>query len=84
MANYADCLVAFWDTVSSGTRNMIKLSEDKGLDIYIYVFMNKKFYVYIPNKSTLIFSIKEQFYLKPPRHLIDYWHFGNLCTYRGE
>lgn len=38
MANYADCLVAFWDTVSNGTRNMIKLSEDKGLDVYIRLY----------------------------------------------
>lgn len=38
MAQYGDCLVAFWDTVSVGTRHMIELSERKGLDVYIRLY----------------------------------------------
>lgn len=31
MADYGDCLIAFWDGVSAGTRNMIATATKKGL-----------------------------------------------------
>ena len=36
MANYADALIAVWDGVSSGTRNMIRIAKKKELKVYIY------------------------------------------------
>jgi len=35
MAEYADCLIAFWDGKSPGTKNMIEEAEKKGLKIVI-------------------------------------------------
>ncbi len=35
MANYADCLIAFWDGESKGTKMMIELAEQKGLNVRI-------------------------------------------------
>ena len=35
MADYADALIAVWDGVSSGTKNMIKQAHDKGLKVYV-------------------------------------------------
>ena len=35
MADYADGLVAAWDTESNGTRNMIKQANDRDLKVYI-------------------------------------------------
>lgn len=33
MADYADCLVAFWDSQSPGTKHMINLAIQKGLKV---------------------------------------------------
>ncbi len=35
MAGYADALIAFWDGVSSGTRDMIRKAEEKGLRVQV-------------------------------------------------
>lgn len=35
MAQYATCLIAFWDGKSKGTAHMIRLAEEHGLNIYI-------------------------------------------------
>lgn len=35
MANHADALVAFWDGKSHGTKHMIDIAKEKGLDIRI-------------------------------------------------
>ena len=35
MANYADALIAVWDGVSPGTKNMIDLAHAKGLKVYV-------------------------------------------------
>jgi len=39
MAEYADALVAIWDGISNGTKDMIGRAEREGLFIYVY---NKK------------------------------------------
>ena len=35
MAGYADALIAFWDGSSSGTRDMIRKAEEKGLRVQV-------------------------------------------------
>ena len=35
MADYADCLIAFWDGKSKGTKNMITLAQVNGLKVRI-------------------------------------------------
>ena len=35
MADYADALIAFWDGQSSGTRDMIRKAEEKGLAVHV-------------------------------------------------
>ena len=35
MAEYADCLIAFWDGKSRGTKSMIDLAKKEGLKVYI-------------------------------------------------
>lgn len=35
MADYADALIVFWDGVSKGTENMIKMAEKKNLSIKV-------------------------------------------------
>ena len=35
MADYADALIAFWDGRSSGTRDMIRRAEDRGLRVEV-------------------------------------------------
>ena len=35
MAGYADALIAFWDGQSSGTRDMIRKAEEKGLRVQV-------------------------------------------------
>ena len=35
MAEYADSLVAFWNGISPGTRNMIDLAKARGLKVHI-------------------------------------------------
>jgi len=36
MAEYADALIAVWDGVSRGTRNMIQEARKRGLKVYIH------------------------------------------------
>jgi predicted Rossmann fold nucleotide-binding protein DprA/Smf involved in DNA uptake len=36
MAAYSDALVAIWDGVSSGTKNMIDTATKEGLKVYVY------------------------------------------------
>jgi hypothetical protein len=36
MAEYADALIAIWDGVSRGTRNMIRAARGRGLRVYIH------------------------------------------------
>lgn len=36
MAIYADALLAIWDGKSPGTRNMIGVSRNKGLKVYVF------------------------------------------------
>lgn len=36
MAETSDCLLAFWDGKSKGTRNMIQLALDYGLEVHVY------------------------------------------------
>lgn len=36
MAEYADALVAIWDGISNGTKDMIERAEKEGLLIYVY------------------------------------------------
>ena len=40
MADYADALIAFWDGRSSGTRDMIRRAEEKGLRVEIRLIRN--------------------------------------------
>ena len=35
MGNYAEALIAIWDGRSRGTENMIKISEPKGLKVFV-------------------------------------------------
>ena len=35
MAIYADCLIAFWDGESRGTKHMIDLATERGLSVHI-------------------------------------------------
>jgi hypothetical protein len=37
MADYADCLVAFWDGKSNGTKHMIDQALSKGLETHVYI-----------------------------------------------
>lgn len=36
MADYADALIAIWDGVSRGTRDMIDRAQKKGIKVYVY------------------------------------------------
>ncbi|KUO65992.1 MAG: hypothetical protein APF83_11290 [Lutibacter sp. BRH_c52] len=38
MAAYADALIAFWDGESKGTKNMIALATQAGLNVEIFYF----------------------------------------------
>lgn len=38
MAEYADCLFAFWDGVSRGTKHMINLGREHGLCVRVFYF----------------------------------------------
>ena len=38
MAEYSDCLIAFWDGESRGTKNMIDLAQSKGLEVHVIVY----------------------------------------------
>jgi hypothetical protein len=35
MADYSDCLIAFWDGESRGTKHMIDLATERGLSVHI-------------------------------------------------
>lgn len=35
MANYADALIAVWDGISPGTKNMIRQAREKGLKVFV-------------------------------------------------
>ena len=35
MAHYADCLIAFWDGQSRGTKHMIDIAKTKGMSVYV-------------------------------------------------
>lgn len=37
MAENADALLALWDGKSKGTRHMINIAKEKGLDIFVYM-----------------------------------------------
>jgi len=36
MAEYADCLIAFWDGKSRGTKHMIDRALSNGLEVHVY------------------------------------------------
>lgn len=36
MGDYADCLMAFWDGKSTGTRHMITYAKSKGIKTYVF------------------------------------------------
>lgn len=38
MADYADALVAYWDAVSRGTKNMLETAKKKGLDVRVIYY----------------------------------------------
>ncbi len=38
MADYAEILIAFWDGTSKGTKGMIKLALDRGLEVHVYPY----------------------------------------------
>lgn len=42
MAEYADALVAFWDGSSRGTKHMIDIAKEKGLDIRIKRYRTRR------------------------------------------
>lgn len=39
MAECADCLVAFWDGKSKGTKHMIDLAKERGLEVYVFNYL---------------------------------------------
>ena len=41
MANYGDALLAFWDGVSRGTKNMIDTATRKGLIVKVVMYERK-------------------------------------------
>jgi len=40
MAQYANCLIAFWDGISNGTKHMIELAKKYQLEIHIIDYEN--------------------------------------------
>jgi len=38
MAEYSDCLVAFWDGESKGTKLMIDLARKNNLNVNVFLF----------------------------------------------
>lgn len=38
MADYANAIIAFWDGVSPGTKNMIKVAKSLNLQVYVHKF----------------------------------------------
>jgi len=49
MAEYADCLIAFWDGVSKGTSHMIKEAKKRKLIVHVIMYN-------VPNQSELNFN----------------------------
>lgn len=43
MANYADALIAFWDGKSSGTKDMINKSKEKGLIVNVLNYQGEEY-----------------------------------------
>lgn len=41
MANYAECLIAFWDGTSRGTQHMINMAKKKNLQVKIVEYGSK-------------------------------------------
>jgi hypothetical protein len=41
MAKYADCLIAFWDGGSRGTKHMIDLALKHGLKLFVFTKLEK-------------------------------------------
>ena len=37
MGDYGEALIALWDGVSKGTKNMIEIAERKGLKVYVQI-----------------------------------------------
>ncbi len=37
MAKYADTLLCIWDGISRGSKNMIKLAKENGLDVHVEI-----------------------------------------------
>lgn len=46
MADNAEALVAFWDGTSRGTRHMINLAVEHGLQVIVFNYLSKKFFKY--------------------------------------
>jgi hypothetical protein len=42
MAEWADCLLAFWDGISTGTKHMIEYARSQGLEVYVVIYKEKK------------------------------------------
>ena len=42
MANYADACIVFWDGKSKGSKHMIDLAKEKGMDINIVYFRKEE------------------------------------------
>lgn len=42
MAKYADALIAIWDGISQGTRDMIDRAKQRGLIVYVYRVLKPK------------------------------------------
>lgn len=38
MAKFADALIAVWDGQSKGTKYMIDIAREQGLEVFIYIF----------------------------------------------
>lgn len=55
MAQNADSLIAVWDGVSAGTRNMISCAKKYGLKIMIYYYLEQRI------ENNLFFSEPEQY-----------------------
>ena len=36
MSDYADALIAIYDGVSNGTKNMIEIAKKDGLEVFVY------------------------------------------------
>ena len=48
MAEHAEALIAIWDGISPGTKNMIAIARKKGLRVYVHII----------NKSPNVFDVE--------------------------